>query len=296
MSTCLSWSEGDSVNRFQSVFVGVLVAFVVFGGVQVVSATTSSPELKICVNKTTGAMRNIRNSESCNRKTERAKIINQTGASGAAGGAAITQQSICGAGGTSLCKIGVQGPGGGTIFFVDYNDQFTGFNYLEFAPQGWGNGITVNQGGLSGEKTGTATVDPLMKWCSDVTSLLLLEPWGKSGFVGAGKPNTSTAVGAGASNTSTADGTCAGGAIQAAADYAGGSKTDWFLPSIGEAMLMYTNLRQADAGGFVFGSGSYWSSSESHDTEAWYRYFYNGAKKHYYFKNSLYDVRPVRAF
>jgi len=59
------------------------------------------------------------------------------GAKGATGasGIAITQLSICGASGTSLCKVGVQGPGGGTIFFVDYNDIYNGFNYLEAAPK-----------------------------------------------------------------------------------------------------------------------------------------------------------------
>ncbi len=42
----------------------------------------------------------------------------------------------CGANGTSACKIGTKGPGGGWIFFVDYNDQFSGFDYLEAAPTG----------------------------------------------------------------------------------------------------------------------------------------------------------------
>jgi hypothetical protein len=32
-------------------------------------------------------------------------------------------------------KIGDTGPGGGHIFFVDYNDQYSGLNYLEAAPQ-----------------------------------------------------------------------------------------------------------------------------------------------------------------
>lgn len=124
------------------------------------------------------------------------------------------------------------GPGWRADLFVDYNDQYADFNYLEAAPMGWGNAITVNQGGLTGETSGSATVDPLMKWCSNTSSLLGLDAWANS------------AVGVGGSNTSTADTTCAGGAIQAVSDYAGGTKTDWFLPSVGEAMLMYTNLRQ----------------------------------------------------
>ena len=205
------------------------------------------------------------------------------GATGATGPSAlkITEQSICGAGGTSLCKIGAIGPGGGLIFFVDYNDQYAGFNYLEAAPQGWGNGITVNQGLFTGETTGSATLDPKMQWCSDTTTLLGLNDWSNSG------------VGKGATNTSTADITCAGGAIQAAADYAGGSQTDWFLPSIGEAMLMYTNLRQAGVGGFVV--DNYWSSTETYATNAWVQDVSAGAQR-YGGKDDTNYVRPVRAF
>jgi len=180
-----------------------------------------------------------------------------------------------------LCKIGAIGPGGGLIFYVDYNDQYAGFNYLEAAPQGWGNGIAVNQGGLTGETTGSTTVDPFMKWCSDTVTLLGLNDWSNSG------------VGKGATNTATADTTCAGGAIQAAANYAGGSQTDWFLPSIGEAMLMYTNLRQAGVGGFV--ADSYWSSSEYDANDAWHQYFGNGSQLVNQKSGAKY-VRPVRAF
>ena len=206
-----------------------------------------------------------------------------SGAAGATGasGSKISESSICGADGTSLCKIGAIGPGGGVIFFVDYFDQYLGFNYLEAAPQGWGNGIRVNQGGLRTEVTGTATLDPLMSWCSDLTTLLNLNLWTHSG------------VGKGATNTSTADTTCAGGAIQAAADYAGGSKTDWFLPSIGEAMLMYANLRQAGVGGFVV--DRYWSSSEVSIGAAWSQDF-DGGIQYETEKDILYYVRPIRSF
>jgi hypothetical protein len=176
-----------------------------------------------------------------------------------------------------LCKIGMTGPGGGLIFFVDYNDQYAGFNYLEAAPVGWGNGITV----ISGETTGSSTVDPRLKWCSDTSTGLGLTAWDKS------------AVGVGSTNTSTADTTCTTGAIQAASDYAGGAKTDWFLGSIGEMMLMYTNLRQAGVGGFS--TDYYWSSSEYADATAWAQGFLYGSQASYG-KNFAAYVRPVRAF
>ena len=207
-----------------------------------------------------------------------------TGANGTNATIAITELFVCdgtdeGTVADEKCKIGMTGPGGGLIFFVDYNDQYAGFNYLEAAPQGWGNGIT---GLLTDENKGSATVDPLMKWCSNTATLLGLNDWSNSG------------VGKGATNTSTADTTCAGGAIQAAADYAGGSQTNWFLPSIGEAMLMYTNLRQAGVGGFV--GNTYWSSSEYSAGLAWYQYFNAGGQNYGGNKNTNNYVRPVRAF
>ena len=312
-------------HRSAGVFllVGVLAGVTVGGGVGVIAAT-STKTVTVCANKKTNVLRYAKNGK-C-EKTETKVVLNQSGTDGATGAkgdtgatgakgdtgatgakgdtgatgakgdtgaagtngtngtnatVAITQLSICGVGGTSLCKVGVVGPGGGLIFFVDYNDQYAGLNYLEAAPVGWGNGVTVNEGGLTGETTGSSTVDPLMKWCSNTSSLLGLNAWSNS------------AVGAGASNTSTADTTCAGGAIQAASDYAGGSKSDWFLPSVGEAMLMYTNLRQVGVGGFA--SDGYWSSSESSAYYAWYQFFANGGQ-HVNDKSNAYYVRPVRAF
>jgi hypothetical protein len=205
-----------------------------------------------------------------------------TGSGGSGGGASapVATGTNCIA---SKCTyvIGDTGPGGGIIFFVDSIDQYTGVNYLEVAPVGWGNGITVDEGGLTGETTGSSTVDPKMKWCSDTTLLLGLNAWAKS------------AIGTGASNTSTADTTCAGGAIQAASDYAGGSKSDWFLPSFAEAMFMYSNLRPVGVGGFA--SADYWSSSENDATTAGTQRFALGFQSSANKSNANF-VRPVRAF
>ena len=290
--------------------VGVLAGVTVGGGVGVIAAS-STKSVTVCANKKTNVLRYAKNGRCA--KTETKVLFNQTGADGISGAAgakgdagigvvgatgpkgdagvnatvAITQQSLCDGGDAGvvadeLCKIGMTGPGGGIIFLVDYNDEYAGLNYLEAAPVGWGNGIQVNQGSLSGETTGTTTVDPLMQWCSNTSSLLGLDAWSNS------------AVGVGGSNTSTADTTCAGGAIQAVSDYAGGTKTDWFLPSIGEAMLMYTNLRQVGASGFT--SEAYWSSSESIASIAWAQLFMNGTQNYYFQKSYVNYVRPVRAF
>jgi hypothetical protein len=283
--------------------VGVLAGVTVGGGVGVIAAS-STKTVTVCANKKTNVLRYAKNGK-CVTKTETKVTLNQTGTAGAKGDSgaagvkgdtgaagvnatlAITQQSVCDGSdadviANEVCKIGMTGPGGEIIVFVDYNDQYVGLNYLEAAPVGWGNGLlNVNLEGLSGETPGSATVDPLMKWCSSTSSLQGLNAWANS------------AVGAGASNTSTADTTCTGGAIHAASDYAGGSQSDWFLPSVGEAMLMYTNLRQVGVGGFA--SGLYWSSSEFGADLAWSQVFSNGDQYNYYKTDTSY-VRPVRAF
>ena len=303
------------------VLVGVLAGVTVGGGVGVIAAS-STKTVTVCANKKTNVLRYAKNNRCASTETK--VTLNQTGedgvdgvagaagakgdagAAGAAGAkgdagaagvnatVAITQQSVCdgsdaGTVANELCKIGMTGPGGGIIFFVDYNDQYTGLDYLEAAPVGWGNGIAVSPIGIPGsnedgslvfEDTGTSTVDPLMQWCSNTSSLL-----GSNAFATLG-------VGTGGSNTSTADITCTGGAIQAVSDYAGGSKTDWFLPSLGEAMLMDTNLRQAGVGGLD--SFAYWSSSEA-DADYSRMQFFSGGKTSYP-KAFPIHVRPVRAF
>jgi hypothetical protein len=190
-----------------------------------------------------------------------------TGPAGAAGSSslAITQVSICGVDGASLCKVGAQGPGGGTIFFVDYNDQYAGFNYLEAAP---------------------ASCESVLTWSSN---------WSIS--VHAANGWAARAVGRGQTNTTAILAAVAAGSIAdaPAAQYADaltcGSKTDWFLGSLGEMMLMHDNLQ----GIGEFANNSYWSSSENNAGYAWNQYFsagmYNvGAKTNEIF------VRPVRAF
>lgn len=203
-----------------------------------------------------------------------------TGPAGAAGGARITELSVCdgtdaGTVADELCKIGMTGPGGGPVFFIDYQDQYASFcatgdcNYLEASP------ADVDEAGS----------DFTSAWCSNTTTDLGLTGWDKS------------AIGVGRTNTTTADTTCTSGAIQAAADYSntfnGVARDDWWLPSLGELMAMYTNLRQAGVGGFA--SRSYWSSSESGASDAWFQPF-TGGNQGDGSKTDLDRVRPVRGF
>ena len=275
-------------------------------GVLIVESSTSSSKTalnNVCVNKKTGSMRYLlQNSKQACSKTEVKLIWNQTGVAGAKGdtgvagakgdtgvagakgdtgatGAAgvnatvaITQQSVCdgtdaGTVADELCKIGMTGPGGGLIFFVDYNDQYAGFNYLEAAPS-------------SCEGTSKA-------WSSDTThSLLAVNGWAARA-VGSGQANT-TAMMANGSTSYVAD---TSGAAFFADSSTCGTKTDWFLGSLGEMKLMYDNLQ--GVGGFS--SDLYWSSSEYGANAAWYQYFSLGYQTNF-FKSGTYYVRPVRAF
>jgi hypothetical protein len=171
------------------------------------------------------------------------------------------------------------GPGGGNIFFVDYNDEYAGFNYLEAAPMGWGDGLG------EGNAVGTATSDPRMPWCSDIETLVGTDGWAK------------TAAGTGAANTATADATCTSGAVQAAADYAGGNKTDWFLPSYSEMQLMYSNLQLTGVG--QLGLVNYWTSSEWSGTAATLYHTPHPYNNGWFFdqpKETNNSMRPVRQF
>jgi hypothetical protein len=171
---------------------------------------------------------------------------------------------VCGATPTSTkniaCKIGTVGPGGGWIFFVDYYNQYSGFTYLEAAP----------------------TNISAVVWCNVSTLIPGLDEW------------SANAVGVGQANTTAMIGACTSGAANSADLYLTATKSDWFLGSEGEVMLMYTNLRQAGVGGFVVNDG-YWSSTEGSDTHAWGMFFSSGVQN-YPTKDTTQVARAVRSF
>ena len=157
-------------------------------------------------------------------------------------------------------KVGDRGPGGGFIFFVDYYDQYPDFTYLEAAPTDIGDFI----------------------WCSNTTdSIPAVAGWAAKG------------VGKGQANTTAMLGVCTSGAAYEANLYRTRTKSDWFLPSLGEAKLMYDNLLEAGVGGFA--NASYWSSSESNSGNAFYQDFIFGYQSNFH-KFLTYRVRAVRAF
>ncbi|MCF8544769.1 MAG: fibronectin type III domain-containing protein [Ilumatobacteraceae bacterium] len=187
--------------------------------------------------------------------------------------------ATCATGG--VCAVGNTGPGGGIVFYVQAaGGTFTSTGsvcnttckYLEAAPTGWGNGISVG----AGEYTGSSTVDPILKWCSDTSTLRNATT---KTAIGDGRPNTTTGV------------TCTTGAIFHAELYTGNGKTDWHLPSKDELNKLYT--QKTTVGGFS--TGYYWSSSEYVRTFACSQSFSTGTQTSST-KDTTSYVRPVRAF
>ena len=200
--------------------------------------------------------------------------------------------------------VGDTGPGGGIVFYVataDFtstgSDCGTACKYFEAAPPGWGNGITV----ITGETTGSSTVDPRLTWCSDTATLR--NATSKSA-IGDGRPNTTTSTNGVAA--------CTAGAIYHAELYAGGSKTDWHLASKDELLQMCKWQRGVawvsdttacnstgalntglNASGFT--TGRYWSSTEEGPGNARNMDF-NAGNQVFNVKSNAHYVRPIRAF
>jgi len=168
-------------------------------------------------------------------------------------------------------KVGDRGPGGGFIFFVDHYDQYRGFTYLEAAP---------------------TDIAPVV-WCDKTTT-----------SIPAVAGLAANAVGKGQANTTAMLGVCTSGAANAADSYLTATKSDWFLPSEGELMLMYTNLLQTGVGVFAYDSmavggfpyANYWSSSEFDSNLACFQLFFNGYQYYSTSKDNALPVRAVRAF
>jgi hypothetical protein len=188
-----------------------------------------------------------------------------------------------------VCKIGSIGPGGGTIFFVDYHDDFPGFNYLELAPAE----CEVNTG-----------------WSSNNTVSLTAASGWSARAVGAGQDNTTAML------TTTASYTGDGGGSARYADnlhYAPttnlsaaecsairNEKSDWFLGSLGEMMLMWNNSQGLGNITWPSTPGAlsatyYWTSTEYSATDAWVLGTWYGNQEPAG-KADPYYVRPIRRF
>ena len=133
------------------------------------------------------------------------------------------------------------------------------------------------------------------------TSNLSSAQYGCSGtYVGA----SGTAIGSGAQNTYNIVGGCSanGTAADLCANYDDGTYNDWFLPSSGELMRMYTSIGQGSSLGNIggFSNYPYWSSTEnsSYSDRACTQNFGNAYYASCYsFKSSgSWSVRAIREF
>ncbi len=68
---------------------------------------------------------------------------------------------------------------------------------------------------------------------------------------------------------------------------------DWFLPSMDELNLIYTNLKELKIG--KLSDALYWSSSETDFNNAWLQDFATGVQNEYHV-NKIARVRAIRAF
>ena len=170
------------------------------------------------------------------------------------------------------CVVGDVGPGGGIIFYKDLNRP-AGSQYFEVACAGWQNNCD-----------GT-TADPLYEWGCRGKAIT-----GADGtLIGTGEQNTADIV------KPVTGCPTAGIAARIADDLVLGGRSDWFLPSIGESILMYTNLYNVSPPLGGFSCCFYWSSSEGVYDYAWLMMFDDGFQASTTKDFTLY-VRPVRAF
>jgi hypothetical protein len=296
--------------------VGVLAGVTVGGGVGVIAAT-STKTVTVCADKKTNVLRYAKNGK-CAKKTETKVVLNQTGvkgdtgatgatgatgdtgAAGASSPTGFTARSVCGLNGTTLCAVGVQGPGGGTIVYVDSTNDIPGYDYLEVAPTE----ASVSTGVVWSTTTancGSAIIASCQtSFLSDVGTAL--------DFIGFGTGRAATAAIIARHN--------AGGVAKT--DYAAGvadvystaTASDWFLPSkdeLNEVCKYARNTGQAPGASTRCAGGStatlrgfsedyyYWSSSETASTGSRAQFFANGDLYSVTRYSELY-VRPVRAF
>ncbi|MDR3303436.1 MAG: DUF1566 domain-containing protein [Treponema sp.] len=167
-----------------------------------------------------------------------------------------------------IYELGAIGPSGGRVFY-DKGMFSNGWQYLEAAP---------------------AEMDATAQWSANQKNLA-----GTGTAVGSGKRNTQLIVERlkqlGETNR----------AAQLCDDLSFDGFDDWFLPSKDELNLMYINLKQKGLGDFS--DGSYWSSTQDDNDDAWVQRFNNGwvkilsnGKQDGDGKRSTYYVRAVRAF
>ena len=217
------------------------------------------------------------------------------GTTGASSPTGFTARSVCGAGGTTLCAVGVQGPGGGTIVYVDSTNEMPGYDYLEVAPTDAATNIVWST--TTARCGSAATTNCQSAFLSDASATL--------DYIGLGTGRAGTAAIVARHNAgSVANASYAAGVADA---YTTATASDWFLPSRDELKEVCKYAVDTGQPGILrpgFSGGvDIWSSSEypGYDNYAWYMpfgFFCDGqalTKKDATLTN-FNAVRPVRAF
>ena len=187
-------------------------------------------------------------------------LIGLTGATGVA--EPLTSGSNC-LGAKCSFKVGDVGPAGGTIFYVDYFNQYSGFNYLEVAP---------------------ASCGASRPWASETSTVVMVQNWNNR-TVGRGAELSRNILSALPKDTSSNN------AAHFATSCNAGGFADWFLGSVGEMKLLNDNL-QGLAGLFSY---FYWTSTENLNASAWFVGLSNNSISNTS-KLTLYNVIPIRSF
>ena len=169
---------------------------------------------------------------------------------------------------TRAYKVGDTGPGGGIIFFVDYQDEHVGFSFLEVAPI-------------------AAQVNRTWAPSTPVDYRAAAVSGADSRALGAGYQNTIDIVAQGHADAATS-------AAKYCDSLSFGGQTDWYFPSFGELLLiarvLYSDLNVGD-----FDDLALWSSTEYQSNGSWLYNFYLQQASIATKGNSL-AVRPVRRF
>jgi hypothetical protein len=195
----------------------------------------------------------------------------------------------------------VQGPGGGTVFFVDAEGRYSDFDYLEVSPTDASNGVAWS--------TTTPQCGPITPLTSCRTTFVTTSGEALNFLaIGTGQAATAAIVArhtaGGVAKTDYAAGV--------ADDYTTSTASDWFLPSQDELNALCkwafndsTNMVcNNDGSGSLtktngnFPSVGYWSSSEfsGWSIAAYFQAFNVGFEGWNNKQNNPYHVRPVRAF
>ena len=227
--------------------------------------------------------------------TDGADGINGTNGANGRDGSSFSSRSVCGANGTTLCAIGLQGPGGGTVFYVDTDGRYSEFDYLEYAPADASNGVVWSTAALKCGLTQTQSCQSnFISTSGEALNFLA---------IGTGRAATAAIV-ARHDAASVPKTDYAAGVADA---YTTSTAADWFLPSrdeLNEVCKYARSTGQAPGAsteclGYSllsgFWTGGYWSSSDF-ETDGGFTSFWTGRQWNLPKEYDGNHVRPVRSF